>query len=302
MFSSPQRSYTHRILKALAYRKTLPQNESQMLAKYNRGFTGEVKLAAMLKEYLRTSYIPIYSLQLDSGGNEFQMDCLLIFSSHICMLDAKNYFGDIYIENNNWYFSPSDKALQNPLEQLSRSERLLKDFLQNRNLHLPITGKLIFMDDRLQLYNAQRSMPIVFPGQHDRFMNYLNTHRQPLSQDHDALAEKLKVAHIKQSRHEYIPIYEYDKLRKGVFCIKCGSKMEKKDYLGLNCNSCKKKVQTEIALEWTLEEFQLLFPNKPLTTDTAYEWTDKIVSKSTIRRFLTKNYERRNKSKGTFYC
>jgi len=50
-----------------------------------------------------------------------------------------------------------------------------------------------------------------------------------------------------------------------------------------------------------IEEFHLLFPEEPITTNKVYDWCNKEYSKKRIRRLLKKEYKPMGLKNGTYY-
>ena len=161
MLTKPAPPINLHILHALQ-RKFLDNEEQSILFNLQQGYQGELILATLLERHLSAPVIPLYGLQLESKGKEFQIDCLLICNDIIYLLDAKHFYGDYIIHNDRWYYSATKKEINNPLDQLRRCELLLKKFLEKNNYKLPVKSYLVFTNPEFYLYNASYTLSAIF--------------------------------------------------------------------------------------------------------------------------------------------
>jgi hypothetical protein len=93
----------------------------------------------------------------------------LIFTGEkIYLFNVKNHEGDYYIKDGKWY-SPNNIEVIDPLNQLIRSESLLKKLLQELGYNIPIASYLLFINPEFHLYGAPKNQPIIYPTQLNRF-------------------------------------------------------------------------------------------------------------------------------------
>jgi|SRR5690625_1451077 len=301
IFNQPVPSKTHSVLHALKLRKMLSTKDDRRLKLFETGFNGEMQFHALLQEKLTVPHIPIYNLQLESNMSEFQLDCLLIFRNLIHLVEVKNFYGDYIAGDDHWIHAKTKDPVKNPLHQVSRSGMYLNFWLKMNRISLPVIYHVIFMNPSFFLYEATLSMQIILPSQHHSYLKRLQKNYQSLSNQHEQLASKLKASHITQSPHEYIPEYSYSELQKGIFCNSCLIALPKPRHNYFQCKRCGNREQIAEALFRTIKEFQLMFPEFPLTVNSIIEWTGGVLSKNTIRRCLIKNFEQQGNGRGTYY-
>lgn len=301
MFTKPEPSLSYQLLHVLSQRKKLNHEEVTRKRHLKRGLEGEERFFNLLQESLVAPCIPIFNLQLEVNMNEFQIDCLLIFYDVIYLIEVKNYYGDYKVAGDHWENIRTKTSIKNPLHQLTRSNMLLKSWLNMHQVSLPIIPRLAFVNTNFFLYEASESMPIIFPSQHGTFLKNLHVHTQSLSNQEEQLVAKLKSAHIKQSRHEYIPNYIYDELSKNVFCQKCFTAILEFRRKYFYCHQCGNRELVEIALFRSIKEFQLLFPETSIQVNTIERWIGNILSKNKIRHCLLKHFRRQGNGRGTYY-
>jgi hypothetical protein len=269
-------------------RMKFSSEENQQFERLSLGYKGEKLFAELLQENLHQHHIPLFGIQLNVSGSECQLDCMLIFGHGIYLFEIKYHQGDYYVEGDQWFSHATGKEVRNPVFQLRRSNLLLQDFLSKKHAHFSIESHLVYNHPNFYLYQAARKIPIIFSGQQHRFIQKLNRIPSQLHEAHDQLAEKLKEAHITDSKFEEIPTFEYKRLRKGVVCKICGSFMRKASQRQFICPHCNADESVEKALIRMIKEFHFLFPEIPPMTDTIMEWTNNTISESTVYRYLKK--------------
>lgn len=95
-----------------------------------KGYQGELMFYELLEVELTSKCIRLYDLLLECNQTEFQIDNLLIYQNTIIMNEVKNFDGDFFIKDNKWYAVSTRNEIRNPIQQLQRSEYLLRQLLQ----------------------------------------------------------------------------------------------------------------------------------------------------------------------------
>ncbi len=240
---------------------------------------------------LALDYLFINDLLLETNNTHYQIDSLLITQPKIHIFEVKNYEGD-YLLDGDCLRLLSGREIKNPLNQLSRSVSLFRQFLQYHRMNFAVEGHLVFINPEFYLYNASPELPIIFPSQLERFIKQLNTQPSRLIGKHHGLANKLLASHIKDSPYSIVPEYSYDKMVKGILCVRCGNGfMVSSDHQHLTSVNCNFVENKESAILRSVKEFSLLFPDKKITTSAIYEWCKVINRQKTIRKVLQENYK-----------
>ena len=132
----------YKILQCIHPRMTLATKEKQNYLNLEKGWEGEQKFEVFLEHHLREGLI-LNDLLLEKNNTVFQIDSLVISSKKIYLFEVKNYEGNFYVENDNW-FTIKNIEIKNPLDQLKRSESLLRRLLHDLKLNFPIESYVIF--------------------------------------------------------------------------------------------------------------------------------------------------------------
>jgi len=265
----------------------LSTNQKTTLDNLNKGYEGEWKFYKLLEKELTADSLALYGLQFEVNNSEFQIDCLLIVQNSIFLFEVKNYEGDFYIEGGRWYAEPSGNEVRDPLHQINRSEILFRRLLQQLGYNLTVKSYIVFVNSEFHLYQAPINQSIIFPGQLMRFIKTLNNMTGSVTKRHTRLADQLALRHIHNSSHERLPKYTYEELKKGIVCRVCANFLSHSNMMTLRCDKCGSEEDMESVIMRSVREFNLLFPERRITTSAIFEWC-KIYSKKTIRRILKK--------------
>jgi len=125
-------------------------------------------------EKLSGNYLILNDLLLEINNTIFQLDSLLIAQQIIYLFEVKNYEGDYYIKDDQWYSSFSGKEIKDPLLQLKRSESLLRKLLESIQSNFLIKSYFVFLNPEFTLLQASKELPIIYPNQINRFVKKLN--------------------------------------------------------------------------------------------------------------------------------
>jgi hypothetical protein len=289
IYKSRSESSELQILEALNTRMGLVEKDKQHYLVLRKGYDGEVLFDSMT-EKLDCDCLILNDLLLRINHTVFQIDALMITFDTVYFFEVKNYEGDYYYENEKWYVM-NKTEVTNPLTQLSRSETLLRQLLQQLGCHSPINAKVIFINPEFSLFQAPLGKPLILPTQVKRFLKRLNTTSAKLSEKHRIIAEKLVSLHLTESPYTQLPSYRYDEVRKGITCHKCTSFFISVKGRSCLCHECGNKENVSLALMRCVKEYKLLFPKRRVTTIEIYLWCNEIIPKQRVRRFLEKNFK-----------
>ncbi|WP_066060206.1 nuclease-related domain-containing protein [Robertmurraya korlensis] len=289
IYKSRSESSELQILEALNTRMGLIEKDKQHYLVLRKGYDGEVLFDSMT-EKLDCDCLILNDLLLRINHTVFQIDALMITFDTVYFFEVKNYEGDYYYENEKWYVM-NKTEVTNPLTQLSRSETLLRQLLQQLGCHSPINAKVIFINPEFSLFQAPLGKPLILPTQVKRFLKRLNTTSAKLSEKHRIIAEKLVSLHLTESPNTQLPSYLYDEVRKGITSHKCTSFFISVKGRSCLCHECGNKENVSLALMRCVKEYKLLFPKRRVTTIEIYLWCNEIIPKQRVRRFLEKNFK-----------
>ena len=236
------------------------------------------------------NWIDLHSLRFFDGTTEFQLDHLIICPTKVYLIEMKNYEGDYFIQNGNWYTAARKKEIRNPLHQLKRSEIMLRHQLQELGYNHPIESFVIFINPAFTLYQAPMDLPIILPTQIKRFVNQLNRSgtSSTITEHQKRLTNLLIARNRKQSAYEKLPQYHFEQMKKGIICHLCTNFLSIHGRKKLICESCGYMENFYTGVLRSILEFQCLFPNKKITVNTIHEWCELFQTKSFIRRMLKK--------------
>jgi hypothetical protein len=287
------------IFRLLNKRMNLTENDKQYYLHREKGFEGEVMFDKLTEKLITNECHILRDLLLEINNTEFQIDSTIIQKT-VKIFEVKNYEGDYYYESGKFYTS-TGKMINDPLDQLSRSLSLLRQYIQSLNCNLTVEGYVVFVNPEFALLQAPRDKPIILPSQLNRFIKKLNMLSTNLSEKHTKLANQLIAGHKSKSRNSLLPQYKYEHLKKGVTCATCNSFQISVGERKLVCRDCGAEENVEAAVLRCVEELKLLFPEMKITTNLVFEWCKVIKSKKRISRILNRNYKIMGHARSSYY-
>ena len=286
LHQKPCMSVELQLLQYLQPRMTFSPQETVRYETLQKGYLGEIAFYNLVKNNAVSGNF-LFDLRLASNGTEFQIDSLYIENDSLTIFEVKNYEGDFFVEKDKWYVAHSKQEIRNPLTQLQRSEFLLRHLLKKSYPNLSIKTCIVFINKAFTLYQAPLGLPAIFPTQLTRFLERISSNRSGISARITAIANHLASLHVANSSYEKLPIYSYNKLRRGLTCeITCGGMLEKHTVRTFICHKCQQTKTIQHAIYQNIKEFKLLFPERKVTTGIIHDWCKFAVSKAAILRTL----------------
>lgn len=288
-------------LESLHARMELPEKSTQYYWSLKKGYEGELRFDSFT-EKLECDRLQLNDLLLKSGSTTYQIDSVLVTAEAILLYEVKNYDGDYYYDSKtDTFYKKPNHEITNPLHQLSRSESLFRKQLEQLGYHLPIKAYLIFVNDSFTLYQAPLNKPIIYPTQIKKHFQQLNAVQKKLNRKLKHLAEKIVSLHISKSPFSQLPPYEYSQLKKGMICKTCHSLSTYTEGWNCICRTCNHEEKVETAVMRSVREFQLLFPERKVTTSTIHDWCRVVESKRWIRNILNRNMKQVGRNRWAYY-
>ncbi|MGG5255147.1 nuclease-related domain-containing protein [Neobacillus sp. SM06] len=290
-----------KIWRFLNARMKLTKDEKQHFLNLEKGFKGEL-MFDQHTDKLPAGHLILNDLLLEVDGRKFQIDTVGIIQEWIHLFEIKNLEGNYIYENGKICRVNPRKEISNPLDQVKRSEFLLRKLIESYGFHLPIIQHVVFINPEFTLYQAPLDVPLIMPTQINAFMKNYSMAPSTLNSLHYNLAEKLVSLHQIDDPFLRVRRYRFGDLKKGILCGTCYSFM----YLvnggdNLVCPCCGAHEKMDSAVLRNVKELQLLFPDAKITTNLVFDWCEGIVSKKAFRRVLKGNYQTLGNKKYTYY-
>ena len=286
-------------LELLNDRMLLLEEDLRHFLNLKKGHLGELKFDA-LTETIQSECIILNDLLLKNKNTHFQIDSLLLFQELIYMFEVKNFEGDFYFESGKFYTLKS-KEVNNPLDQLKKSESNLRQLLQSLGINMKIRSFIVFINPEFTLYQTPLNMPFIFPSQLNKLIQQLNNTPSTLKPNNKKLAEKLVSMHLQDSPFKSLPAYDYDQLRKGITCVGCRSFSVFIEGSTCICRDCGKNEKLGEGIIRSVHEYKFLFPQRKITTNSIHDWCEIVDSKWRIQRVLQQNYVKKGNNKWMYY-
>ena len=280
------KSCSHFILESLYYREGLSFEDKKRYENHVKGFDGEQQFDQFMNHSKLQGSV-VNDLLLSSEETHYQFDSIVILSNQVNIYEVKNYTGEYSYENGG-LFSKSGFNLQDPVGQVKRKKSYLHNKLLAKGYSNKINIYVVFINPDFYIYNLPPTDSILFVGQLNRHFQELSRLSQPLRSQDQKLAQALVKQHNENYRPDNLPPYHFNDLRKGILCAHCSSF----DYTDTRqtrlCLSCGYKETIADAIYRSVLEFQVLFPEIPVSVSIIYEWCGGVYSKYRIRVLLNK--------------
>jgi|SRR5690625_992407 len=300
-FTSPEVPSSLLLYDTLLPRMNLPYDEKQKREQLFKGFIGEMLLKKKLPSGNSEKVISLFNLLLEAKGAEFQIDSLLICSDTIYLLEVKNYTGDYYVHHDKIFSMRTKEEIYDPFLQLERSTYFFKSLLSSLKISIDVQPYVVFINDQFTLYQAPTHFSMILPTQVKRFFQKLYANATPVSSQHSEIANLICNQNKSQSDNERLPLYDYNNLKKGLFCPECMIELIRKNHLYVICPNCQTELTVEEIVLRSIAEFHLLFPGEEITPSTIEKWCGKFVSSQGISKILRKHFDHSNRGKNSNY-
>ncbi|SES27964.1 Nuclease-related domain-containing protein [Gracilibacillus ureilyticus] len=296
-----QKSEEYVLLESLHARNALAEKDKQYFGGLQKGYEGEVLFDSWMEEELTADCLIINDLLLKQRNNHFQMDTLMLLAGNIFLFEVKNFEGDHYYDSGHLYLMKSKEERNNPLLQIERNVSLLRQLLHSQNYKANIYAYVVFVNPEFTLYQAPLDKPIIYPSQIRRYLQQFNQQTASITARERQLAQNLTSQHIEKSPYSQLPDYNFNQLKKGIFCPNCGSFALDVRRYKYTCEKCGKSESIQNSLLRSIREFQLLFSQEKITTNKMYEWLGASFEKSRIQRLLNENLKKKYHGNMTYY-
>lgn len=111
-----------KLFRSLNNRMVLPSKEKKIYLYLEKGYKGEVMFDQLTDERLDPKkFLVLNDLRLETNSTNFQIDSFLIGQGTHFPCEVKNYEGDYYYKSDQFYVM-NDTVIQNPLDQIKRSD------------------------------------------------------------------------------------------------------------------------------------------------------------------------------------
>src|SRR5690625_35276 len=189
------------ILELLNKRTELTSKDHKHYFSMKKGYEGEVKFDELLTDKMQCDCLILNDLLLEVNNTTFQIDSLIIKQEKIFFYEVKNFEGDYYYENGKLFKRPKYEIL-NPLDQLNRSDSLLRQLLLSLGFKPQIDASVVFINPEFTLYQAPLDKPIIYPTQLRNYIQSLNSNPSKLTIRHKKLADQLTALHQTESPYK----------------------------------------------------------------------------------------------------
>lgn len=271
---------------ALAARRELDALEMYNLRTIKKGYEGECLYDKVFDEIGHENIYIIRDVYLKIGGSVTQYDSIVITENRLVMNEIKNLSGDYRFDNNKW-MKDSVELTDNVYAQLSRGKgKLLK--LRNENqLNIEIEGKMIFLNDDFRLTSEND-----YIWDETVLLNQMRSYFRKFREEYVGNKANNIVRIIKNQIVEdpyFKESADIFHLHRGLYCGQCGSFALTKGRFQLSCNNCGSIESSETHVFRAMHDYQILFPNQPMTRTNLLYFIDHQISRTAVYGVMMKH-------------
>ncbi len=287
--------------RVLHLRSSWSEKELRQFLYDEKGFEGELQFDGRVDQLPEEKYGIIEDLLFEVNQSYAQADSILLAQRKLILAEIKNFEGEHYFENGNFYMS-TGYELKNPMVQLERTESLLRKLLKSIGLTLPIESYLIFMNPNFTLFQAPRhTAKLILPTQFEPFLQKLEMASTLVGPEQYEWASKLVNLHQTTNPFARVPNFEYDTLKKGVYCESCKAFSLEISEPNLVCRTCRHVESIQQAIMRMVDELQLLFPERRITVNALRDWCKLDLSRRQLQYVLSRNLTLFKNGKYSYY-
>lgn len=294
-----KKSINHLVLELLHYRAVFSFQEQSQFENQVKGYEGEQRFDVFLDRLGQKGFV-VNDLFLSSQNTHYQFDAIVVINEQIIIYEVKNYAGR-YSYEDGVLLSDTGYSIQDPVGQVNRKKSYLHNFMRKNGYASIIQAYVVYINPDFYLYNLPPMDSITFLGQLERHFDDLAKTAHRVSLPNQKIAQTLVQHHNENYRPDNLPIYEFKNLKKGVLCKKCFSFDGENRRQSRICNTCGYKEKTTDAIYRSVLEFQVLFPDNPVTMSAIHEWCKGVYSQRQIRYLLNSKMKRCFKGPFTYY-
>lgn len=274
----------------------LLEKERQTLYAIRIGYDGEADNLAIFLRHMPKTWRILTDLYYIYEGKRIQIDALLITACSLIILEVKNLKAYYSYENGDWIRN-GQRLKQCYFDQLKRTNDIFRNVMATRNHHINTQRKLILInEDKTVTFNSNENQRYVLErSEIKKFIDELVELEKGQQEAWvvDEMSQIILKSQTIPAKAEYIELNNRN-FNKGFMCVNdnCSSnQLSSTSRYQLICKKCGHIEPKSKAIQRTICEYSILFPNhKPTAKEIrAFIATDSL--NKTINRVLFENFK-----------
>lgn len=286
MMKAREKSLTLRIMEVLNQRMRLDTKARWYLIKLLEGYEGELALDACMEKLLKGGII-LKDVRVKTPAGSCQIDTIVIKGKIIFIYEVKSLIGE-HIYGKDTLCRLPDTVFDNPELQLTKIHTRMMSLLKRAKLNFRIVKKVVYINPTMTMYQAPESNDFLMHGQLEKHFSEVNAIPNYPSAQLQQLLQVIGESYWEDIRFEDIPAYNFEGLKKGIYCEHCGSYQMKVHRNNCSCLDCHSNTKNMDLLHKNISEIRLLFPEMTLSTKNIKDWCNGVYQERRIQRALEK--------------
>lgn len=280
--------YALKVMEALETRTKLAARDRQYLANVQKGYAGECEFDSILEKHISEGVI-LKDCLFKVSGTTFQIDTIWIKGALIRLYEVKNYEGEYQLDGNRLYKVSTGAEVLNPSLQSQRAAVLFQQLLREIGLEpISIEAYVVYINESLTLYMNKPDAKIVQRSQLKHHLLKVGKQESKVKIPSQKIRSAVNAHRLITSAYQDLPTYTWESLQKGAYCRDCRSyRFSLVGRIGY-CLNCGYKEGAQANAVRHIEEYRLLFTERPLSTRDLSVWCGGLHSYYRLRKARAK--------------
>lgn len=280
-------------------------DDERLKLKYlERGLAGEEKVFDFLNTYGKQDWVAIRNLWLNNNHN-FEIDLLLLTNYCVYTFEIKHYTGNFTYEDGLCLLRNQPTEVD-PIQQARRNAIRLNKIFQSYHRRVEMKHVVLFISELNQVHIKSPVDDLDILQLTDLYEYIQHMIREENSRQHMPISQEDILDHLSQFEviHPYlpkpVPTETLQNLRTGIHCARCSNfNLEKtKTYFICPCGLHESR---EEAIIRTTCDYSALTYDRNFKVSDIYNFINRTVAHSTLKRYLDKNFIESNKQRYNDY-
>lgn len=284
--------------RALSRRMALGAEEKIKMKMAERGYEGETLYDEIFNSIGHEQVYIFRDVYLKIENSLTQYDSIIVGDSGAVVNEIKNYSGDYRYEKGQW-FNGSRRLSDDGITQVTRAVNRLLKLSEGRGPAFDVSGKVVFPNDDFRMTTDDDKVwgKIVVRS---NLKKYFRSFRYG---NIGARAEAIvKLIENSIGENMYFKTQtDIDRLRKGLYCGKCGEFNLFKARYHRQCGSCGAKESNETHMLRVMSDYKYLFYGESMTKKRLMTLIGDDLHPEVVRRAFAKYCYKNRKGKSTEY-
>lgn len=287
------------------YRNGLSQEETYQFKVNIEGHKGEVDTHQLILKHGNNDWVHLHDVWINAGGTT-QLDIVIMTSSGIYIIDAKNYTVE-FVHQNQQSYANGRLLNKSIFTQLERSMEKVNTMVDKLKYNGQVQGKIAFINPEGLIRLDQPAAEVgMNRAEFVQWIKQTAREEKNFAQANiKSYALRERIINEFQIENPFPPtaktIEDIRRMKRGICCDYCNHFNLTITQYKVICNHCSHQEVKERAIVRTLCEYGVIRYNEPLIVSECQILFAGQVSKNYISKILRKHFTMKNRGRYTSY-